>query len=106
MSLEKYKSQSNLLNDTIKQLSQSKQVGESSFKLDANTSGKLLVKFPVVFSRKPLLNVCVSCESGNELEMRHTVAKLNDSGFELHVLNGDMTNQLSGSIIWVASPSS
>jgi hypothetical protein len=104
--LEKYRSSNNLVNDTIKQISQSKQVGElNNIKLDPNTSGKLLIKLNPPFTRKPLINVTVSVESGSELEVSHSVAKLTNESFELHLLNSDMTNQVQLSIIWSALPS-
>lgn len=102
--METYKSSINVLNDNFKQLSQSKQVGEFIFKMEPNTSGKSIIKFQTPYAKRPLLNVVVSCDSGSEFEMRHTIAKFDCTGFELHVINTDMTNQLQGSVQWLAQP--
>lgn len=103
--METYKSTINVLNDTFKQLSQSKLVGEFSWMLQPNTSGKQLVKFPAPYARKPILHVVISCDSGSELECRHTIAKFTNESFEVHILNSDMVNQMAGTCIWSTLPS-
>lgn len=103
--METYKSAINIMNDTVRQLSQSKQVGEFSWMLDANTSGKKAVKFAVPYARKPILSIVVSCDSGSELDCRHCVARFDNSGFELHISNTDMVNQMAGTVMWTAQPS-
>ena len=102
--MELYKASTNLSNDTLKVLQSQRQTAEVKWKLDANTSGKQLIKFTVPYVKKPLLNVLVSVDNGSILDCHHSISKFDAAGFELHILNGDPTNQMEGVITWTTMP--
>jgi hypothetical protein len=102
--MEVYKSSSNLAQDAQRQLSSLKIIGEGVFKLSPNVSGKSLIKFKTPYPSKPLVQICVSVDSGSILDCSWVVSKLSQEGFELHIMNKDLTNEMVGSYVWMSSP--
>lgn len=104
MELEIYDSTINSQVNTQKQSSNLKQCGEFGFKLPNNKSGKVRINFPNAYVKKPQLNVIVSVTSGSELDMRYTISQFDVNGFVLHILNGDIINEIAGIVNWWSTP--
>lgn len=102
--MEQYKSPLNVNHDLVKVLQTQKQSMEGTWKLDGNMSGKLAFKFAVAYTKRPLLHVVVSVDQGNVLDCHHCISNFTEKGFELHIANNDVTNQIAGSFLWHAQP--
>lgn len=81
-----------------------KQAGEFLFKIPANNSGRVTIKFDIAFNKKPNLNVILSLTNGSESDVRHTIKNFAVTGFELDIINTDLVNEIVGTVNWFAQP--
>lgn len=93
-----YESSSNVQNDKLRQ--SIKINGQFNFKIPANKSGKCIIKFPQQFTSLPNLNVCVSVNDGNALDVKHAIEGLNKEQFIIHLCNSDVSNEVGGTVVW------
>lgn len=93
-----FDAQTNIINRE----SQMEQDGSTTFKLPANKSGKIPVKFNPTFPKTPLFLHTVNVIAGNALDVFSSVSNLTEAGCELHVCNSDCMNECSVQLIWRA----
>lgn len=102
--IEIYDASFNVSSQNFRQNASQRQSGEIAFKLPNNKSGKSRINFQIPYQKKPELNVVISINKGSVLDCRHAIENFDNTGFTLHILNGDLVNEVSGVISWWSQP--